>query len=120
MGRCRVLFCPDLLTPARLHLVLNRRKPKNHLPHDRPRVGPRKIVRIKFDFSVNICYNIYVNKIKERKIIMPTSDYNSFDRWLDDMLGSHIKTHVSVNSITTRSEPTTIKAPKVTNSFEVR
>ena len=27
---------------ARVGLVINRRQPKNHLPHDRPRAGPRE------------------------------------------------------------------------------
>ena len=37
---------------------------------------------------------------------MPTRNYyGSIERLLDDMLGSPIKTHISVNSISTRNEP---------------
>ena len=50
---------------------------------------------------------------------MPTSDYG-FERWLDDMFGGHIKTYVSANSINTRNEPAPVKAPKVTNPFEIQ
>ena len=50
---------------------------------------------------------------------MPTSNYDPFARWLDDMFGSHIKT-VSVNSISTTNEPAPVKAPKVTNPFEIQ
>jgi hypothetical protein len=51
---------------------------------------------------------------------MPTSNYNGFERWLDDMFGSHIKTYVSTNSINTKNEPAPVKAPKVTNLFEIQ
>ena len=51
---------------------------------------------------------------------MPTSNYD-FDRWLNDMFGSPIKTHISVNSISTRNEPA--PAPTKTTAvspFEIR
>jgi hypothetical protein len=51
---------------------------------------------------------------------MSTRDYYGFERWLDDMLVSPIKTHISVNSITTKNEPAPIKAPEVINPFEIQ
>ena len=50
---------------------------------------------------------------------MPTSNYDSFERWIDKLLGSHIKTYVSVNSISTRNEPAPI-TKKPTSPFEIQ
>lgn len=50
---------------------------------------------------------------------MPTSNYSGFERWIDGILGGHIKTHVSVNSISTKNEsaPTT---KKTVSPFEIQ
>ena len=50
---------------------------------------------------------------------MPTRNYDPFERWLDDIFGSHIKHHTSVNSISTKNEPTPIKKEPV-DPFAIR
>ena len=51
---------------------------------------------------------------------MPTS-IDNFERWLDDMFGSHIKTYVSVNSVSTKNEPVPVLTKPITVSpFEIQ
>ena len=50
---------------------------------------------------------------------MPTSNYDPFERWLDDIFGSHRKICAYANSVSTKNEPTPIKKEPV-NPFEIQ